>query len=322
MQSDDFALTLNAFGTRREPFFFAVNYAKDAFILQPLDKVEPTILYALEGVTNAPSKKLTCKPFYFHKEPIDYPKYNRAFELVIEQIKSGNTYLLNLTFPTKVQTNLDFCEAFYRSNAPFKLCIQDTFVCFSPERFVKIENNAISTYPMKGTIDASIPHAKEMILEDIKEKAEHVMVVDLLRNDLSMVASKVRVEKFRYIEKIKAGDKELLQVSSKITGQVDEDWHENIGTILSTMLPAGSITGTPKRKSVEIIAEVEGYDRGFFSGVFGIYDGKSLDSAVMIRFLEKHNDGYLFKSGGGITLLSEAQKEYDELCDKVYVPSI
>ena len=89
---------------------------------------------------------------------------------------------------------------------------------------------------------------------------------------------------------------------------------------MAKLLPAGSISGTPKRKSVEIIEAIEGYERGFFTGVFGVYDGKSLDSAVMIRFLEKTDEGYVFKSGGGITLLSDAFQEYDELCDKVYVP--
>ena len=71
---------------------------------------------------------------------------------------------------------------------------------------------------------------------------------------------------------------------------------------------------------MEIIERVENYDRSYFTGIFGIYDGYSLDSAVMICFLEKRENGYVFKSGGGITLLSDASKEYDELCDKVYIP--
>ena len=317
----DFATSLNEFGKRREPFFFAVNYAKDEYIVKALKSVGEDILYALDGITNTENKTFTCKDFVFTKEPISYPKYLEKFEYVIEQIKSGNTYLLNLTSSTKINTNLDLASAFYRGNAPFKLYIKDHFVCFSPERFVKIEQNTISTYPMKGTIDAQIPDASALILSDEKEMAEHVMVVDLLRNDLCMVAKEVRVEAFRYIEKIQAGEKELLHVSSKIVGRVEEDWHVKVGDMLSSMLPAGSISGTPKKRSLDIIAQAEGYDRGFFSGVFGIYDGKSLDSAVMIRFLEKGKEGYIFKSGGGITLLSEPQKEYDEMCAKVYIPS-
>ena len=219
-----------------------------------------------------------------------------------------------------MDNNLNLKDIFYSSDAPFKLYVKDRFVCFSPERFVKIEDNKISTYPMKGTIDAKIKNAKEKILSDKKEMSEHTMVVDLLRNDLGIVAKNIRVEKFRYVEKIKAGEKELLQVSSKITGDLDENWHEKLGDILKAMLPAGSISGTPKKKTVEIIKRVENYKRGFFTGVFGYYDGKSLDSAVMIRFIEKTKDGYIYKSGGGITIDSDEVSEYEEMKDKVYLP--
>jgi para-aminobenzoate synthetase component 1 len=173
---------------------------------------------------------------------------------------------------------------------------------------------------MKGTIEATIPNAEKKILNDKKEMAEHVMVVDLLRNDLSMVSKKVRVEKFRYIEKIKAGERELLQVSSKIKGELEPLWQDNLGDILTTMLPAGSITGAPKKSTTEIIKKTEGYERGFFSGVFGVFDGESLDSAVMIRFIEKTDDGLVYKSGGGITIDSICESEYLEMCEKVYVP--
>lgn len=315
----EFALKLNTFGKKREPFFFVIDYAAKQFEVFALKALPSGILYQLETKTNA-LDTFTCKDFSWHKTYPNPEDYKAKVDAVIEEIKAGNTYLLNLTAPTKVELLSPLKNLFYAANAPFKLCYHDAFICFSPERFVKIEKNCISAYPMKGTIDASIPSAKEIILGDEKEKAEHVMVVDLLRNDLSMVSKEVRVAQFRYVEKIQAGDKELLQVSSKITGKLDENWHEKIGHIIATLLPAGSISGTPKRSSVKIIERIEGYDRGFFTGVFGIYDGESFDSAVMIRFLEKTDEGYLFKSGGGITLLSEAQKEYDELCDKVYVP--
>lgn len=317
----DFAQTLNAFGRAREPFFFAINFEQTDFIVHALDALPDIILYALEATTNA-SLLFTCKnsPKLFPKQWSDKKRYKKAFEEIIEAICSGNTYLLNLTFPTSVALEGSLEEIFYASDAPFKCCVKDKFVCFSPERFVKIEDNTISTYPMKGTIDARLSDAKAMILNDEKEMAEHVMVVDLLRNDLSMVAKNVCVEKFRYVETIKAGEKELLQVSSKITGKMDVSWHECIGDILQTLLPAGSISGTPKRSSVEIIRAVEGYERGYFTGVFGVYDGNVLDSGVMIRFIEQTPQGFIFKSGGGITLLSEMEKEYDELCAKVYLP--
>ena len=173
---------------------------------------------------------------------------------------------------------------------------------------------------MKGTIDAKIKGAYEKILSNKKEMAEHVMVVDLLRNDLNMVSKNVKVEKFRYIDKIKAGNRELLQVSSKISGGLEDGWQNRLGSLLTTLLPAGSITGTPKKITTKLIKEIENYNRDFFSGVFGVFDGKSLDSAVMIRFIEKSKNGLVYKSGGGITIDSIAKEEYNELKEKVYVP--
>jgi para-aminobenzoate synthetase component 1 len=128
------------------------------------------------------------------------------------------------------------------------------------------------------------------------------------------------VKKFRFVQRVDAGTKKLLQVSSHISGFVGDNWHEKIGDILQKLLPAGSISGAPKKKTLEIIEEVESYKRGFYSGVFGLYDGESFDSAVMIRFVQKSKDGYIYKSGGGITLDSDATREYNELRDKVYVP--
>ena len=181
---------------------------------------------------------------------------------MINHIRLGNTYLLNLTFKTKIQTRLSLPEIFEHSNAPYKLLYKNQFVVFSPEAFVKIEGNTISSYPMKGTIDAGIQDAETVLLNDRKELAEHNTIVDLIRNDLSMVSKNVRVEKFRYIDKIKTHEKELLQTSSKICGDLPPDWKKHIGDILITMLPAGSISGAPKKKTVEIIKEVENYDRG------------------------------------------------------------
>ena len=87
------------------------------------------------------------------------------------------------------------------------------------------------------------------------------------------------------------------------------------------MLPAGSITGAPKKKTVEIIREAETYRRGFYTGVMGYFDGNNLDSGVLIRFLEQGEDNrMIFKSGGGITFQSDVNDEYDEMKKKVYVP--
>ncbi len=260
------------------------------------------------------------KKIHYDYEPVPLARYEKAFLEIKEQIKKGNTYLINLTFPSKLNIDYTLSEIYDYTDAKFKLLMADKFVCFSPERFVKISQNTIFTHPMKGTIDANIPQAEAKILTNEKEMAEHTMVVDLLRNDLSMVAKKVRVEKFRYVERIKAGERELLQVSSKIRGELEEGWQKRVGDILCTMLPAGSITGTPKKSTTEIIKKVEGYERGFYSGVFGLFDGENLDSAIMIRYIEKIEETLYYKSGGGITIDSDMMDEYNEMCEKIYVP--
>jgi len=309
---------ISKLASKNIPFLFVIDFGMEEIFVEELEKLK-NVYFKIENIKNYEEKDIK-KPKILKKEPISFKKYKKAFEKVQEEIKKGNTYLLNLTFPTKIELNCSLEDLFYSANARFKLIFKNRFVCFSPERFIKIEDNKIKTFPMKGTIRACIENAKEKILNSQKEMAEHIMVVDLLRNDLGIVAKDIRVKRFRYVEKIKAGNKELLQVSSEIEGILPDNWRENLGTILKKLLPAGSISGTPKRKTVEIIKDVEGYKRGFFTGVFGIFDGKNLDSAVIIRYIEKKESGLVYKSGGGITIDSSLKEEFKEMIDKVYIP--
>jgi len=310
---------MDALGKERTPFLFIISYDRQKIYAEPLESMEKDIYYKLEDWRNYPPKKRE-KPYGFLKFPAPFETYKKKLEKVLEEIRSGNTYLTNLTCKTPIETDLSLEEIFHYSRAKFKLYFKNQFVCFSPERFIEIEGNRIATYPMKGTIDADRPAAKKQILNSRKEMAEHTMIVDLMRNDLGIVGGDVRVERFRYVEKVRAGEKSLLQVSSKVTARLPEDWRDHIGTLLSHMLPAGSITGTPKRSTVEVITQVESYDRGFYTGVFGVFDGKNLRSGVMIRFVEQEDGKLYYKSGGGITIDSDAQSEYEELVDKIYLP--
>lgn len=307
---------LNSFGKRREPFLFISDFKAQELKIIPLDKLyENDIEFCIDE-----NYRFIEHIDFLEKCGVDFCEYKKKFDFVIDNIKAGNTYLLNLTQPTFVKSELTLKEIFGCANAHYKLRYKDEFVCFSPEKFIQIEGSKISTFPMKGTIDASIPNAKEIILKDQKETAEHIMVVDLLRNDLAIAAKNVIVEDFRYVHEIEAGRKRLLHVSSHISGEVGEEWHERIGDILRSLLPAGSISGAPKKSTLDIISKIEGYERGYFSGVFGVYDGKAFDSAVMIRFVQNSKNGYIYKSGGGITLESDARSEYEELLNKVYLP--
>ncbi len=307
---------LNSLGKRRRPFLFISDFLAQNIEVIPLDEISKhDIEFCIDE--NYIYKKHNR---VFQKKALDFESYKKKFDAVIEKIKSGETYLLNLTAPTPLKSEQSLKEIYECANAHYKLRYKDRFVCFSPEKFIQIKDSTIHTYPMKGTIDASIKDAKSKILHNEKEMAEHTMVVDLLRNDLSIVATNVKVEDFRYVKEIDSGEKKLLQVSSHISGYVGFDWHEKIGDILKSLLPAGSISGTPKKSTLEIIKSVEEYDRDYFSGIFGIYDGESFDSGVMIRFVQKTENGYIYKSGGGITLDSDVKLEYNELLDKVYLP--
>ena len=310
---------ISQLASQREPFLFVLSYDLEEIFVQPLKTLDSDVLFKIGNQRNYPKEPLE-KNHYLKKFPVEFGEYQASLEKVLEEIRSGNSYLLNLTFKTKIASNLSLKEIFTFSRAKYKLYFKDKFISFSPEKFIEIEGNSIATYPMKGTIEASIPNAKEKILANRKEMAEHVMIVDLMRNDLGMVGREIKVEKFRYIDKIRAGEKELLQVSSKITAKLADDWHHNLGEILEKLLPAGSITGTPKKSTIDIIDKIENYQRGFYTGVFGIFDGENLYSAVMIRFIEQEDNQLYYKSGGGITIDSLAQDEYRELIDKIYLP--
>lgn len=314
---------MNHHGSRLNPFLFGIDFdVKQGFLIDPAKAGDSGIYFNINGIGNHYPYVTKNKTINLVKHPIGQTQYNKAFEIVHRNLIEGNSYLANLTFPTAIELNISLQEVYSRSKARYRLIFQDEFVVFSPEIFVQIENGTIRSFPMKGTIDASFPDAENQILADIKETAEHNTIVDLIRNDLSMVATKVKVERFRYIEKIVTHEKSLLQVSSEISGVLPSNYQADLGNIFRKLLPAGSISGAPKRKTLQIIHEAETYSRGFYTGVFGYFDGSKLDSGVMIRFIRKDNGKLIFCSGGGITANSNPLTEYNELIDKVYVPII
>ena len=312
---------INQLATCSTPFLFIIDFEMNNNDVLTMPELQNSnICFSVENYYY-PKRIITkADNIVLSKKPIQFNDYKFAFDKVQSEISKGNSYLVNLTFPTEININLTLKQIFELSQARFKLYYKDQFVVFSPEIFVEITGNKISSFPMKGTIDASIKNAEELIMSDEKEKAEHITIVDLIRNDLSIVSNDVRVAKFRYSELIKTNQKSIIQISSKITGDLPVNFKEHLGDIIFNLLPAGSISGAPKKKTLEIIHSAENSPRGFYTGVFGYFDGKNLTSAVMIRFIEKINNILLYKSGGGITYLSDAKSEYQELLDKVYVP--
>lgn len=313
---------MNQLGRERVPFLFIWDYALQHPVVLPLCTIDETQLrYRFNHYTNTTTGAV--RPVLvqkFHKNPLTFDEYETKFNQVVAHLKRGDSFLVNLSVCTPLHTNLDLESIFWGSQAKYKLWWRNRWVCFSPEVFVQVRGNRIASFPMKGTIDADLPNAQAQLLNDTKEAAEHATIVDLIRNDLSMIAPKVWVERYRYAERLHTNQKTLLQVSSEVAGLLPDNWRDCIGDWFVKLLPAGSICGAPKPRTLEIIQEAEGYDRGYYTGVAGIFDGQHLDSGVMIRFIENIDNQLVFKSGGGVTARSNAHSEYQEVIDKVYLP--
>ena len=314
---------MSALAVAQEPFFFLIDFELQKPLICPLEQAQALgFEFEIKGFRNFEPQDRKPTPTPLSIAPIPIADYAQAYHKVVDEIYQGNTFLLNLTFPSVIQSPLDLEDVFHWAKAPYKLHHQDQFVVYSPECFVKIQNGHIYSYPMKGTIDAQIPEAKNKLKSDPKEINEHNTIVDLIRNDLSKVAKEVEVTRFRYLDKIKTQKNEIYHTSSEIRGKLPTDWKAQLPELLMGMLPAGSICGAPKAKTVSIIQQVEQGPRGYYTGIFGYFDGENLDSAVNIRYLEKKDGQLLYRSGGGITYLSDLQSEYNELLEKIYVPVV
>lgn len=312
---------LDELSLQKVPFFFMVDFLMQNVLIfneQALKNKE--ILVDFPNFKNVKTEIPKIDEIQWKFEPKSKENYKKGFEIVQNHLKRGDSYLVNYTCETPIETNLSIEDIFHLSKAKYKVLLPEKFTFFSPETFVEVKNQKIFTHPMKGTIDAAKPNAIEELKNSVKEKAEHYTVVDLLRNDLSMIADCVTLDEFQRIDYLKTNTKNLYAMSSEISGKVKPEFQNRIGSLMKTLLPAGSILGAPKPKTLEIIKEAETYDRGFYTGIAGYFDGENLDSCVMIRFVEKNGENLTFKSGGGITHLSKLADEYQEMKNKIYVP--
>ena len=318
---DELRLRMNALGRAGVPFVWGTDYAcRRCFLIdEPLEAGD--ILWEVRGAGNAPADgHAGDAPTLSIAKRVDYATYSRMFATLRAGLMRGDSFLANLTAPTEVVCSGSLKDVFYHSRAPFKLLIADDFVCFSPEPFVEISDGYISAFPMKGTIDANVDAAERRLMENFKETCEHHTIVDLLRNDLAMVAANVTVPRLRYVERIATSVRDILQTSSQIRGELPPRRQNDFGDIILPLLPAGSITGAPKQATVDLIARSEIAPRGWYTGVFGYFDGHVMQSAVMIRCLQRAEDGRpYFHSGGGVTVNSDCREEYEELLTKVYL---
>ena len=188
----------------------------------------------------------------------------------------------------------------------------------SPEALVKLNGRRASLRPIAGTVPRGSTlkedtQNEKMLLDDPKESAEHVMLVDLARNDLGRVASpgSVRVEPYRAIERYS----HVMHIVSGVQGELAPQF--DAFDLFAASFPAGTLVGAPKVRAMEIINELEDTGRGLYAGTAGYYGiGGDMDQAITIRTLVFNGDEYTFQAGAGIVADSVPRKEYQEVLAK------
>ncbi|MBU4341781.1 MAG: aminodeoxychorismate synthase component I, partial [Candidatus Altiarchaeota archaeon] len=244
---------------------------------------------------------------------------------VKEYIAAGDIYQANISQRLEAEMMIESWELYKRlreiNPAPFAAFLNFgdiAVVSASPERFFRVEGRRIETRPIKGTrprggdSEEDKGLEKELLASE-KDKAEHVMIVDLERNDLGKVCEfgSIKVSEFEVIE----GYSTVFQMVSTVEGVLREDVSQV--DCLRAMFPGGSITGAPKVRAMEIIEELEPTKRGLYTGSIGYlgFNG-NIDLSIVIRtFLVKDNRAY-FQVGGGIVADSSPEAEYQETMDK------
>lgn len=252
-------------------------------------------------------------------------QYTHAFNQVQHYLHEGDAYQVNLAMPFHCVDNLTQCSPMpllQSFNAPFSAYMKtDSFTLFSvsPERFLSIHNNQIETKPIKGTVPRGRTPVEDQALYDElkyseKNRSENLMIVDLLRNDLSRsaTAGSVRVEKLFDIESFA----NVHHLVSTVLAQKAE--HVSHAQVLIRAFPGGSITGAPKKRAMEIIAELEAEPRGFYCGSFGYFDDSGrADFNILIRSITATPEGAVCWGGGGVIADSTSDNEYEEVFHKI-----
>lgn len=245
------------------------------------------------------------------------------------RIAAGDAYQLCLTTRFTVPGAVDAVAVFRRlrrsaaSHHAGLVRIGDTtLVSASPERFLEVRGGRVHTHPIKGTRPRHADPVRDQALADdlrtdAKERAENVMIVDLMRNDLSRVCvpSSVGVDRLLEVETYPT----VHQLVSEVSGTLHPG--TTIGELLDAAFPAGSMTGAPKASAIEILAGLEGGPRGVYSGAFGwVGDDGSADLAMVIRSIVVERDATWVGAGGGITWRSVAASEVAEVGIKARAP--
>ena len=251
--------------------------------------------------------------------------YTRAFDRIKQYLKEGDCYQVNLAQRFVAHCEGDPWTAYLKlrelNSAPFSGYLNFPGVQIlssSPERFLKLTNGVVETKPIKGTRprkqdDAEDQAQIKLLEESHKDRAENLMIVDLLRNDISKTCKKgsVKVPVIFDVESYAT----VHHLVSTVTGLLADDQHAL--DLLKSCFPGGSITGAPKIRAMEIIEELEPNRRGVYCGAIGYigFDG-NMDTNIAIRTLVHSQNTIRFWAGGGIVNDSVVEEEYQESFDK------
>lgn len=246
--------------------------------------------------------------------PLDKARYLRDFAAVKEAIASGRSYQVNLTQELECSTKLDSSALFdllcARQDTLYKAFIPEengAIISLSPELFFSLKGREITTKPMKGTMPKGKGN-KRKLAKDWKNKSENLMIVDLLRNDLSKI-SKLHSLHTRLFD-IESYPT-LYQMTSTITATLKR--RVGLYEIFEALFPCGSITGAPKHETITLIESLEKRERGIYCGSIGVVHKKHASFSVAIRTLRHRGERFCYGVGGGITWESRAQDEWEEL---------
>ena len=254
-------------------------------------------------------------------------EYIQAFDRIIDYIRAGDCYQINLTQQFIGQAHgllLETAEQFWQlTNAPYAgyLKISDfELLSCSPELFIDFQaQQQIVTRPIKGTMPRYADpeqdqQSKQRLIQSEKDQAENLMIVDLLRNDLSVYAEigSVKTNKLFEIESFEQVHHMVSEIQANLKSDI-----QPIQMLLKAS-PGGSITGAPKIRAMQIIAELEQQPRGAYCGSLGYFnqDGTGRWN-ILIRSVQKYEQEISMWAGGGITIASQAEAEYQECFDKI-----
>lgn len=257
---------------------------------------------------------------------ISKEEYLAKVEELREQIREGNTYQGNLITHFECESTLSSGEIFLsllsKQSTPYQALLHTPFgevISFSPELFFSIDGESIITEPMKGTMPRGKSESEdranqEFLQNDIKNRSENVMIVDLLRNDLSKIAQKASVKVPKLFE-IHAYPT-LFQMTSTISATLKE---KKLYEIFKALFPCGSISGAPKRSTLEILENLERRERGVYCGALGVVQRDKATFSIPIRtfFREKDSQRLHYGVGSGIVWDSVGESEYEELKTKM-----